>query len=190
MALTSEGYTDLVNALIGNAAYSFVFNGRWGTLDYAMANDSLLPQVAGITEWHINADEPDALDYNGSPNPAEWYQDDAFRASDHDPIIVGLDLTVPQPDPIGDLAARAKSSAVTLTWTPIADATGYNVYRGDTAGGPYEQIAADHQTDYATYLDSGLAIGTYYYVVTYILDGRESAESNEAEAAVAPRRRR
>jgi hypothetical protein len=52
--------------------------------------------VTGASEWHINADEPDAFDYN-----LEFKRDpsllspDAFRASDHDPAVVGLNLNEP-----------------------------------------------------------------------------------------------
>ena len=46
------------------SAYSYVFDGQSGYLDHALANGSLVPQISGVTEWHINADEPIALDYN------------------------------------------------------------------------------------------------------------------------------
>jgi hypothetical protein len=49
-----------------------------------------------VTEWHINADEPSVLDYNTdfkSPNlQSTLYNADQYRISDHDPIIIGLDL--------------------------------------------------------------------------------------------------
>ena len=44
--------------LIGPDAYSYVFDGQWGYLDYALASSSLTSQVDGVGEWHINADEP------------------------------------------------------------------------------------------------------------------------------------
>lgn len=94
MALKDDGYTDLVNQFVGSAAYSFVFDGQFGSLDYALANDPLLAQVTGATEWRINADEPDILNYDTSFNdPAFFNADNPFRSSDHDPIIVGLSLT-------------------------------------------------------------------------------------------------
>ena len=51
-------------------------------------------QVAETIEWHINADEPSVLDYNleDDRDPALFDADTPYRASDHDPIIVGLDL--------------------------------------------------------------------------------------------------
>jgi branched-chain amino acid transport system substrate-binding protein len=51
------------------------------------------PQVTGASEWHINADEPTIIDYDEDYNPDGYYSSDEYRASDHDPIIVGLHLT-------------------------------------------------------------------------------------------------
>jgi hypothetical protein len=51
--------------------------------------------VTGATEWHINADEPDLLDYDTSFKPAAQdaiYEPNAYRSSDHDPVLVGLNL--------------------------------------------------------------------------------------------------
>jgi predicted extracellular nuclease len=76
--------------------YSYLFDAQFGYLDYGMASASLLPQVARTTTWHINADEPDLLDYDMTfKRPAQdaVYTPDPFRSSDDDPVIVGLDLT-------------------------------------------------------------------------------------------------
>ncbi|NEP70434.1 MAG: ExeM/NucH family extracellular endonuclease [Okeania sp. SIO2G4] len=93
-SLEAEGYTDLIEEFVGSDAYSFVFDGQFGYLDYALANQSLLSQVTGTTQWHVNADEPDALDYNldFGRDPSLFNGQDPFRNSDHDPIIVGLNL--------------------------------------------------------------------------------------------------
>ena len=92
--ILAGGYTDLIHSYRGEDAYSFVFGGQIGYLDYALANANLVSQVTGATEWHINADEPDLLDYDTSfkgPNQAAIYAPDAYRSADHDPIVVGLD---------------------------------------------------------------------------------------------------
>ena len=92
--LEAEGYTDLIEEFVGDDAYSFVFDGQFGYLDYGLANQSLLSQVTGTTEWSINADEPDAFDYNldFGRDPSLFDGQDPFRSSDHDPVIIGLDL--------------------------------------------------------------------------------------------------
>jgi uncharacterized protein len=98
--LTDAGFTNLVAAEVTDP-YSFVFDGQWGYLDYALGSSSATDQVAGVVEWHINSDEPTVLDYNTdfkTPNlQASLYAPDRFRVSDHDPILVGLDATTDRP---------------------------------------------------------------------------------------------
>ncbi|WP_075062094.1 ExeM/NucH family extracellular endonuclease [Ornatilinea apprima] len=95
-ALESAGYTNLIHAYGGDTAYSYVFDGQWGYLDHALGSDTLLSQVTGVEEYHINADEPSVLDYNTdfkSPDQiVSLFNPDQYRVSDHDPVIVGLDL--------------------------------------------------------------------------------------------------
>ena len=90
-AITSEGYTNLIESFVGPDAYSYVFYGQAGYLDHALSSPDLTSQVTGVVEWHINADEPAALDYNDYNQP-DLYSAGPYRASDHDPVIVGLDL--------------------------------------------------------------------------------------------------
>ena len=85
----------LVNLLDGNdAPYSFVYDSQSGALDHALASASLAEQVAEAIEWHINADEPPALDYNleFGRDPSLFDSTTPYRFSDHDPVLVGLDL--------------------------------------------------------------------------------------------------
>lgn len=91
-ALKAAGYTDLAFRYNGEDAYSYVFDGQFGYLDYILVNGSLLPQVTGLTEWHINADEPDIWSYDESFNDSSFFEENAYRFSDHDPIIAGLGL--------------------------------------------------------------------------------------------------
>ena len=106
--LADEGYTDLAQQFIGNDAYSFVFDGQTGTLDYALSSPSLTEKVTGTTEWHVNADEADAIDYNldFGRNANLFDGTVPYRNSDHDPVIVGLELandtdpSIPVVDPI------------------------------------------------------------------------------------------
>ncbi len=88
----NAGYTDLAQQHVGSGAYSYIFDGASGALDYAMSNGSLSAQVTGATIWHINADEPSVIDYNTENKSQDFYTSSAYRASDHDPVIVGLNL--------------------------------------------------------------------------------------------------
>jgi uncharacterized protein len=69
-----------------------VFDGESGYLDHALANADLAAQVTGTAHWHINADEPFVIDYNTEFKPQDLYTDTPYRSSDHDPVIVGLQL--------------------------------------------------------------------------------------------------
>lgn len=97
--LVSAGYADLHAVRSDSDPYSYGFDGAWGYLDYALASHELAPQVTGITVWHINADEPDLLDYDTNFKSAaqveSLYAPDPFRSSDHDPVLVGLELQPP-----------------------------------------------------------------------------------------------
>ena len=97
--LTSNGYVDQMgrfNAL----AYSYVFDGTAGRLDHGISSASLSARVAGAQHWHIDADESLAQDYNRefkqpacaacAPDPYDGTL--PFRASDHDPAVIGLHL--------------------------------------------------------------------------------------------------
>jgi uncharacterized protein len=56
----------------------------------------LQAQVTWVTHWTKNADEPVALDYNqevkSAGQVASLYAPDAYRAADHDPVLVALRL--------------------------------------------------------------------------------------------------
>jgi Ca2+-binding RTX toxin-like protein len=89
--------------------------------------------VSGVGVWHINADEPVELDYNDDVrDPAEAdferessalpiYAPDPYRSSDHDPVIVGLDLGGGEP--------VLSCAGVTGTRAEL-EAAGYRVHLG------------------------------------------------------------
>ncbi|MFH1816124.1 MAG: ExeM/NucH family extracellular endonuclease [Pseudomonadota bacterium] len=90
LALTSAGLTDLAAGIELN--YTYTFDGESGALDHALASTALAGKVSGITQWHINTDEPFVIDYNTEFKPQDLYAPTAFRSSDHDPVIIGLNL--------------------------------------------------------------------------------------------------
>lgn len=88
-------------------------------------------------------------------------------------------LTVPVA-PI-NLTATAGNAQVTLNWTTVDGATGYNIKRSTTAGGPYTTVASNVYG--SPYTDTTVTNGTkYYYIVTAVNAGGESGNSNEASA--------
>ena len=92
--LTDNGMVNELERFVrpNGIPYSYVFDGQSGYLDHALASGALNPQVAGVTEWHNNADEPDAIDYNLGDTADDPYVNNPFRASDHDPVVVSLNL--------------------------------------------------------------------------------------------------
>jgi uncharacterized protein len=93
--IRDAGYIDLIDQFIGqDEAFSYIFSGQRGTLDQGLANGSMAGQVTGATEWHINSQEPDLLNYSSEFTNPSFYNNDPFATSDHDPLIIGLDLGV------------------------------------------------------------------------------------------------
>lgn len=110
--LADAGYGNLFSS----SAYSYQFDGQWGSLDHALASASLKAQVTGQTKWHINSDEPTVLDYNTEFKTANQisglYAPTPFRGSDHDPVLVGLNLTAQAPiQPTTPTAATSLSAS-------------------------------------------------------------------------------
>lgn len=72
-----------------------MIDGQVGYLDSGFANNFLFPKVSGVTIWHINADEPDLIDYDMSfklDAQDLLYATDQYRSTDHDPVIIGLNF--------------------------------------------------------------------------------------------------
>lgn len=79
-----------------------------------------------------------------------------------------------------NLVATPSNSKVDLSWDAVEGATNYILKRSETPGGPYETITT---TSAITYTDTKVTNGkTYYYVVSAVVNGSESQNSNEASA--------
>ena len=96
--LGAAGFADQV-ARFDPDGYSYVFDGAAGRLDGVFASASMAARVTGFTVWHVDADEPELLDYAfslrgpagshaGAHAPA--WTPTPWRASDHDPMVIGL----------------------------------------------------------------------------------------------------
>jgi predicted extracellular nuclease len=91
----SQGYTNLIAALLGPGAYSYNFGSQRGYLDHALGNAPMNQLVAGVAEWHNNSDEPSSLQAlststQSAAAQAAYYAPDPYAASDHDPILIGF----------------------------------------------------------------------------------------------------
>jgi predicted extracellular nuclease len=111
--IEAGGYTDLIEAFQGTGfaagAYSFNFFSQSGYLDHGLSSETMTPQVTGAAFWHVNADEPSGLDYNNFNQPG-LYNSDEFRSSDHDPVVIGLELTTPVPMTLKEITSDELSA--------------------------------------------------------------------------------
>ncbi|WP_119698193.1 ExeM/NucH family extracellular endonuclease [Microbacterium halotolerans] len=88
--IEAAGYTNLNYALNGGEA-TYNFDGLEGSLDHVFANGAALEMVTGVDVWQINAQEQIGFEYSRyNYNATLLYDESVFRASDHNPILVGL----------------------------------------------------------------------------------------------------
>jgi beta-galactosidase len=79
------------------------------------------------------------------------------------------------------LSASAGDKQIQLAFNASAGATNYHIKRAQISGGPYALITSSTAVHL---MDSGLSPGTYYYVVSAVGAGGESANSAEANATI------
>ena len=117
------------------AVYTFVFQGEAGSLDHVLASSALSRNVLGATTWPINADELPAFAYpltlpaSSLNKPEDFYQGDAFRSSDHDPVLASIKFSRPA---ITDVRGSLSGS-----WYDVSrDGEGFVFEFGDNPSGP------------------------------------------------------
>ncbi|KOO12228.1 nuclease, partial [Vibrio xuii] len=86
------GYINLNTMLHGVDTFSYTYSGELGNLDHALASSSLAKKVVAIEDWHINALESNLFEYSSKYTGNMPKYNDAFSASDHDPVIIAIDL--------------------------------------------------------------------------------------------------
>jgi predicted extracellular nuclease len=103
--------------------YTYIFDGQSGYLDQALASASLDGRVTGVAIWHINADEARIGDYRLKPGRADLYAPDAYRSSDHDPVLVGVDFgpagatpALPLQPTLAAASGASQVQGLTLVW--------------------------------------------------------------------------
>ena len=126
IALTDGGLVNEMALVPAADRYSYVFDGFSGYLDHALSTSSLHTQIAGVKPWHANADEPSIIDYNVEYKypiqtyyPDDLFAADGYRASDHDPIVIGLNLPTPVVTSISPNMKMAGSATFTITVTGL-----------------------------------------------------------------------
>ena len=82
------GWRDALASADGGQPHTYVYDAQAGRLDHVLLSPALGTRLQDAAIWHSNADEaPGAERGDGTPAAAA-----PWRASDHDPAIVGLRL--------------------------------------------------------------------------------------------------
>ncbi|WP_261664547.1 ExeM/NucH family extracellular endonuclease [Deinococcus sp. Marseille-Q6407] len=194
--LVSGGFVSENLRIPAEERYSYQFGGQFGYLDHALASRSLDTQVTGVTEWHINSDEPTLADYNVEykQNPEcrtstctspDLWQDTPYRASDHDPVLIGLNLTRDEARHDFTLAVSGAATATagrpyTLSLMPSAAPDTLSVNWGD--GSQTETPASSATTAAHTYA----AAGTYTVTATATANGQTQTATQTVSVSAAP----
>ncbi|WP_286328937.1 ExeM/NucH family extracellular endonuclease [Agromyces marinus] len=188
--LTAAGFTDLLLEEQGENAYSYVFDGQLGYLDYGLVGSGLAANVTGAATWAVNADEPDLLDYlMGFKQDAQdaIFAPDPYRSSDHDPVIIGFDFIAPElsvtPDPEVVFPPNAKWRSVTFD----IDATDAS---GEVEVSIVDATATGHKAQVEIVSDTEVRVlarvGAVYTVVFEAVDPSGNTTTQEVVITVGP----
>ncbi|MBZ2175131.1 S8 family serine peptidase [Schnuerera sp. xch1] len=161
------------------------------TNDYGETWTQIGPEYTGdLSNWQevvVNLE-----DYIGSTNPVfvafrfisnsytqreGWYIDNVR--------LVGVDTEAPAA-PL-DLNAEANIRGIKLTWEPSSegDLDHYNVYRAETAGGPYT-LVSEVATNKFVDMEAPHDVEQFYVVTAVDFSANESSYSNESSAVAVP----
>lgn len=116
--IESAGYRlidDVVAEQGGSVGKSYQYDGRIGSLDHVLLNDKAAALVTGGKVWDVNADESIAFEYSReNDNVTQLWAANPYRASDHDPVKVGLSLATEPVMPAAVAAAQASGKGEVL----------------------------------------------------------------------------
>ncbi|MDO5617990.1 ExeM/NucH family extracellular endonuclease [Kocuria sp.] len=103
--------------------YSYAFDGMAGSLDHVVASPAAAAAVTGSDVWEINANESIGMEYSRQNyNVVNLFAPDQFRASDHNPALVGFSTSnsaEPTPEPSGEPSQEPTPGPSTQPTTPV-----------------------------------------------------------------------
>lgn len=118
---------------------------------------------------------------------AQFYKVSAQDSSGNEgPLSLPASATPRYTPPTGLVLDSTTDTSATLSWGAVTepDLAGYDVWRGGTSGAGYAKITPA-PISATTFTDTGLAAGTFYYVVTAVAAGGDvSPYSNEVSATI------
>ena len=165
-------------AVPGNAQISLSWTASSGATGYYVSRST----ATGGPYTQISAPSGTSYIDTGLTNGTKYfYVVSAYNSAGRSANSVEVSATpiLPAPSTPAGLSASAGNTQVSLSWSASAGATGYHVKRSTTSGAE-TQIAAPASNSYS---DTGLTNGTkYFYVVSAVNAGGESANSSEVSA--------
>ena len=140
--LLEAGY---INQGTKSGEYTYAFGGTVGSLDHVFASPEADATVNAVDVWNINSVESVALEYSRyNNNVTDFYVADAYRSSDHDPVVLGLNLaaTIPADEPV---AAKPQALTKKLKDDISTDEKSYRA--GETIA---VSVGAEHSGEYVS----------------------------------------
>ncbi|MEP6539622.1 MAG: DUF2012 domain-containing protein [Bryobacteraceae bacterium] len=142
--------------------------------------------LTGSASGSVNTDTSGNFSFSGLPN-GSYVITPSQSGYTFSPVSAAVTILGASQSSVNFTATAVPvSHSVTLTWTMSTSPsiTGYNVYRGTVAGGPYTKMNSSPVST-TSYLDSSVTAGaTYFYVSTTVQSATESSYSNQAAAVV------
>lgn len=152
--------------------------------------------ASGATSYNVKRSTTSGGPYStiGSPTATSFTDTTAVNGITYFYVVSGVNAAgqsadstqvsatpqAPPPPTPTSLAATPGNNQVGLTWSASSGATSYNVKRSTTSGGPYSTIGSPTATSFT---DTTAVNGTtYFYVVSAVNSGGESANSTQVSA--------
>ena len=162
--LEAAGYEN-----VNTSEPTYVFNGRVGSLDHVFANATAAARITGDDVWRINASESVLAEYSRYNYFASDHFDEGsqYRSSDHDPILVGIDVPEAVPTP-----------TVNIDLLSINDFHGRIAADGQSAGAAVLACTVDYYRDLnpnTLFVSAGDNIGASTFV-SAVADDRPTVD--------------
>jgi len=180
--LEAAGYVNVPKEYTDKETYQF--GGGIGSLDHVFASAAADASVTGADIWNINAYESVAREYSRfNYNLTNFYDDSPFRASDHDPTLIGYDAGKLETSTTATAPASVRAGD---DLTVSVDVTG-----PDEPTGTVTVTEGDVEVGSGTLVDGGvdivvddLLIGSHTLTVSYAGDDGHLASSTTVATQV------
>ncbi len=176
--IEEAGFVNLAEERTDKETYQF--GGAIGSLDHVFASTTADDSVTGTDIWNINSYESVAREYSRfNYNATDFYRADPFRASDHDPEIVGFTLDVP----LDSTTTTASAPATIRSGDDLEIAVGVSGEGADPSGmvvvteGDTEVGRGTLTQGAASVAIDDLSIGSHALTVSYAGDSTHAGSS-------------